>query len=635
MKHWNLGNTTVRNPDRIKAGLGILKKYFEGKSFTEKEHLEFYNQLLKEKVIESRETLRDGSKEISGRKWAACFNQLGFATAWKSKGPVQITEAGNALLDDNVLEEEIFLRQFLKYKLPSEIESGKEYINFDVNPFFVILKTLNDLQKEGFKGITKEEIGLYCITCIKNSDIYHSKEKIQEYRKGRSEIKGKVKKNEFYFKKKKELIRALYAEEIDAKQQEINKLNKGYLENEGFFLTKKANEILKNVTAGGKGSNTKKSKDFEKYIIAKIKLNQVNEVYDELLNLFMATKGKTLSDYSDTTVRYTVKTGLLSISGDTLVIKEDKKLLVERILSEGICGFTGNYLEYYYSSSTPVLPLDNVVFLQDNIKQLELRHDQMRKELKSNVGAIVGLENETNINRLKKFQNDLESQLQDLREELFYRHQSSEEMIADILEYFDKISDRSLLGGEAYRPAYFEWTTWRVFLAINSITNKISDTRNFNIDQELNPIHHAKAGMPDMVFEYEDFIIVCEVTLRTTENQWSEEEPVPRHVAKVMEKFPNKKVFGIFVAPTIDSNTTVEFFRKKRVINGRLHDVSIVPFTTSQIKSVLTKFKISKFSTHQLKGFLQSSIDLQNDVSDSLEWHHLVNKNINQWVGVN
>ena len=83
MKHWNLGNTTVRNPDRIREGLGILKEYYEGKPFTENAHYDFYKILAKKGVIDSGD-LSKSSCEIAGRKWAACFNQLGLSIAWKS-----------------------------------------------------------------------------------------------------------------------------------------------------------------------------------------------------------------------------------------------------------------------------------------------------------------------------------------------------------------------------------------------------------------------------------------------------------------------------------------------------------------------------------------------------------------------
>ncbi|TFH03660.1 MAG: AlwI family type II restriction endonuclease, partial [Candidatus Thorarchaeota archaeon] len=210
MFHWNLGNTTIRNPNRIKEGLRIFKKNFEGKPFTEREQLEFYKELLKAGILESRGA-SDRSKEITGRKWAACFNQLGFTIAWKSRDVVRITDAGNALLSDDIPEEEVFLKQFLKYRLPTPIEKGKEYAGFDVNPLYVILRLLNDLAEENEPGLHKEEISLFVITCLRNDDIKSCKDMILDYRNHRKTIKGMVAKKNFYYQRKKELIERLYA----------------------------------------------------------------------------------------------------------------------------------------------------------------------------------------------------------------------------------------------------------------------------------------------------------------------------------------------------------------------------------------------------------------------------------------
>jgi len=97
MKHWNIGNTTVRNPDRIKEGLRILKS-FEGKEWNEDQHVNYLEKLVAAGLVENtKKELQN--KGISGRKWSAVLNQLGFAIAWARSGPVVITPAGNALLE--------------------------------------------------------------------------------------------------------------------------------------------------------------------------------------------------------------------------------------------------------------------------------------------------------------------------------------------------------------------------------------------------------------------------------------------------------------------------------------------------------------------------------------------------------
>jgi len=630
MKHWNLGNTTVRNPDRIKEALIVFKKNFEGKVFNENEQLKFFNKLLQGGIIKSKKS-SSNSGEISGRKWAACFNQLGLAKAWKSKGKVEITNSGNALVDEDVIGEDIFLRQFLKYKLPSDIEKGKGYEGFDVNPFYVILRLLNELDDEGFKGLTKEEISLYVITCIRNDSIETVKKNILDYRAERSSMVGKVRKKKYYHERKKEIISKLYNKEISERKDIIIQLSSEIKLNNNFINSSDANEMISKVISGGKGANTRKSQDLKRLLIQSLMDNNLEKINDSLVEMYVETKGGTLGDYADTTVRYTIKTGLLSISGDKLIIKEDRKLFISKLLSEFKDELEGITLEDFYSSQKPHIPSDNIEFLKANISNLEKKRLELESKIKTNLPKISKVKVENNPNKLRKLQKDIEDRIKDIREILFYKNQSSKDMIEDILEYYDKIQDRSLFGGDAYRPAYLEWTTWRLFLAINNIFNEISQTRNFNIDEELNPIHHARGGVPDMVFEYEDFIIVCEVTLLTSSNQWAEDEPVQRHVANVI-KNTDKKVYGVFIAPNIDPNTIYEYHRKKRLIDGKEFNLNIISFTIDQIKELLKKFDISRFKTNELGELLGELSGLQYKTDSPLEWQKMVNKKYNQWI---
>ena len=117
----------------------------------------------------------------------------------------------------------------------------------------------------------------------------------------------------------------------------------------------------------------------------------------------------------------------------------------------------------------------------------------------------------------------------------------------------------SIPSGEA--PAYFEWAIWRAFLAIDSLVSPPHKCRRFKIDQDFLPVGTAPGGGPDLIFEFEDFVIVGEVTLTTNSRQEAAEgEPVRRHVANILESYKgNKTVFGLFLANKIDSNTAETF----------------------------------------------------------------------------
>ena len=86
-----------------------------------------------------------------------------------------------------------------------------------------------------------------------------------------------------------------------------------------------------------------------------------------------------------------------------------------------------------------------------------------------------------------------------------------------------------------------------------------------------------------MIFEFDNYTVVVEVTMSTNSRQEAMEgEPVRRHVADlVMEN--DKPVYGVFIANKIDSNTA-ETFRIGVWYNQNDERLAlkIVPFTLRQ-----------------------------------------------------
>ncbi|MBI5409996.1 MAG: AlwI family type II restriction endonuclease [Nitrospirae bacterium] len=125
----------------------------------------------------------------------------------------------------------------------------------------------------------------------------------------------------------------------------------------------------------------------------------------------------------------------------------------------------------------------------------------------------------------------------------------------------------------------------RTTLAIDSLTNKSYEARRFKVDQDFLPVSPAPGGGPDLIFEFEDFVVVVEVTLTESSRQEAAEgEPVRRHVAELAMQY-EKPVYGMFLANRIDSNTA-ETFRIGVWYNRddtRMR-LDIIPFTLAQFK---------------------------------------------------
>jgi hypothetical protein len=73
---WHFGNTTVRNPLRIRDGLAVLKDpTLNGNLIGSNQESLFAHELHKAGVINL-----GTQPDFFGRKWRACFSQLGFIT---------------------------------------------------------------------------------------------------------------------------------------------------------------------------------------------------------------------------------------------------------------------------------------------------------------------------------------------------------------------------------------------------------------------------------------------------------------------------------------------------------------------------------------------------------------------------
>ena len=627
MKQWNIWNTTIRNPFRIKDWLVLLSK-FEGKQWDYDVQDDFYKEAQKEWIIDSKNDKGiEWGGQLFARKWVACFNQLWFARAWKwwDKWPIEITQVGKQLIKDEIDFEEAMLRQLLKYQLPSLIENWKDFKSFKVHPFRVFLEVLFKLSEAWIKGLTKEEVWLYIITTLSDNDIENSYLNIKEYRKKRSTIKWNNPKLKFYTEKQKEVIENNFSKELTEAKKLIKSIVSKYKSSSEYLNSEDYDKQLRSILFW---KEPKKQRLIWE-ITAKIKSKKsVASIYNYYLSEFSFTKWWTLKDYSDSQIRYCLTTWLFSLHRDRIIIKENKFDLIKDILSSPSEFIDDKkYLDYLYNPEMPKLPLDNKEFLLKNIKDLSSSVNELSKQ--TGIDVNIELDSKANIPKLKKTWIELEKNLIIQKEYLFYKNQWNNDQIDDIVEYFDMIKSRSLLWGDAYFPAYYEWVVWRMFLAINTLEGAISETRNFQIDIEMKPIHHARSNVPDMVFNYSNFTIVCEVTLHQSISQWSAEYiSVPKHVGR-LSATSNKDVVWIFVAPVIDPNMAQQLYKADWHVEWNYIDLNIIPFSTDQLIKILQNFKDTHFTVKHLENCLNELIDLKRGVSNWKEWYEEIDKYIN------
>ena len=574
---WNLGNTTLRNPNRIARGLRLFADEFQGKVYVPSEEARFAVRLAEEGIVET-----EGENNAwFGRKWRSAFVKLGFATdkAVKINGktvkaesfplnlpdlqlsglPFELTPVGRRLLDASKGEsstaiEDVYLRQLTMLELPSPIEP--RFINGKMKPFILLLQILDVLQSKNLPGLNKMEIGAF-IQTFYNHDLNLAKRivsDIQAYRKVRASIAGEVKRREF-------------------DQRILEQCSKRTRIKPGSFR-----------------------------------------------------------DYADTTARYSILTGVVAWDGSRLVLRESKLPLIRAILAEPLA-FTSEsdpwrYLTEFYVGKQ--LPLDDAAFALGEIRSLSKELKKYGKLYPEAANVSV----RTQVQELNRVRYQIADRLTEAREEAFAGMQCQPPALREISDYLEALKAPSKTRALSIfdPPAFLEWTVWRAFLAIDRIVGTISNTRRFPLDQDLRPRDVAPGKGADMVFEFDDFILVVEVTLLCTSRQEAAEgEPVRRHVATVVAT-TKKPVYGLFVAPKINPNTLLTFSTGLWYPEdgGKAENVEIVPLTLDQFRDIFDHFQTRRYEPGDLMALLESCIAAR--ISNPSIWQALIAEQVGKWL---
>lgn len=290
-------------------------------------------------------------------------------------------------------------------------------------------------------------------------------------------------------------------------------------------------------------------------------------------------------DYADMNIRYLISTGIVKRAGrGIMLVPEYHSMAVE--LVKGVVSTEPLKERLKRLCNGAPLPTDDEEtankVLKDLLAELEFYH--IPYEMPN-----IPLDSAKNINLVRS---SLKKDIDKYKEEVYAKQQVNEwEEIYEYMKLLIVNNGREKEIGEdniikvptSEAAAYMEWTLWRAFLSINHMISKPYEARGFNIDQDYLPVGTAPGGGPDMVFEFDNYIIVVEVTMSTNSRQEAMEgEPVRRHVAELVMN-NEKPVYGVFVANKIDSNTAETFrigvwYNK----NDEKMALRIVPFTLEQ-----------------------------------------------------
>lgn len=298
--------TSPRSPHKMIPEIRLLHEKFEGKQWNSHTQETFIDELAKSSFFEGNGSPSD--KAFSARdRINRAPKALGFVDL---KPSIALTEAGKALVYGK-RPQEIFLRQLLKYQLPSPYHTENEDTLgiFFVRPYLEILRLVRTLEY-----ITFDELKIFSLQLTDYRNFDKIKDKIVVFRREKDQNKGKYKK--FVDDTWTAAIKELYSDTI----------------------------------ASGK--------------------TKTRETKDASLKKFISTKKSNMRDYTDACFRYFRYTGLISISHKNRAISifDDKKAEVDYILANVnrnpvFVDDSEKYKQHLFSKSEPVLYTDN----RDNI----------------------------------------------------------------------------------------------------------------------------------------------------------------------------------------------------------------------------------------------------------------------------
>ena len=302
--------TSPRTPEKMIPEIDLLSTNFEGKKWNTETQIAFMELLRNENFFNGS---GNNDPAFSARdRINRAPKALGFILL---EPTIKLTDSGKALISAK-RKEEVFLRQLLKFQIPSPYHTPSEKAaDFYVKPYLEILRLIYTLGTLKF-----DELMIFGLQLTDYRKFNNIVKKIEKFRIDREKTSKKYREFKYY--------------------AQMNELQEIY-----------SSELAKGETST-RESNIATAKKF------------------------LQTKASNMHDYADACIRYLRATGLVSIShiGRSLSILPEKKKDVEFILNNisrepVFIDDKAKYLDYLGNSELPKLLTDNKDSLLQKIKE--------------------------------------------------------------------------------------------------------------------------------------------------------------------------------------------------------------------------------------------------------------------------
>jgi hypothetical protein len=574
-KVWNIGNTTVRNPKRIENALKVfVEEGFSGNAKGDEVERRLHSKLKEREVLE----FEGEPSDWNGRKWRVAFYQLGFIS-------------------------------FERYNIDGNRFTTEELFQQINSPTITAAYQLTEAGRKLILANTVPEI----------EDIYTRQYACYELPNSLETgfPEGRLKPFILFL----QVLKLLQ----DAGMDGLNKFETG------LFIQKFRNhtetlpqEIFTEISEYRNGIN-RCANAREVKVLRQQYLDSLGE-FAEINPLSV------VRDYADTTFRYFNLSGLFTRIGETIVIRANKRDFVTHLLeSEPVFYFNTqplNYFEKFYKNSyiiptdIPEIALNEIAFLREGIRDRQ-------NLLLQRANALTA---ESPINEIQQVRYELIEYNNWEREEDFANEQQSEAAVNDIIAYLKVLNNEPVENSPDIddRPAFLEWAVWRSFLAIDEIVSPIHETRRFPLDQDFMPRNTAPGGGSDLIFEFDSYVLVVEVTLTTSHRQMAvESEPVRRHTVQYKELYPNKEVYCLFIAPSVDNNVAETFRIGVWYKLDAEEFVNIIPMNLSDFINAIDTLLHKKFRNADFLNLLDKCLASRNVRAP--QWKQSISQEVVKW----
>ncbi|PKP13542.1 MAG: AlwI family type II restriction endonuclease [Bacteroidetes bacterium HGW-Bacteroidetes-3] len=301
--------TSPRTPAKMIPEIGLLNTHFSGQQWNTETQRAFM-QLLKEENFFNGEGANDPAFSARDR-----INRAPKALGFVILSPtIQLTLAGEELVNSR-RKEEIFLRQLLKFQVPSPYHKPSENsAEFWVKPYLELFRLVRH-----FGSLKFDELMIFGLQLVDFREFETIVEKINQFRIAKAQNEGNYKR--------------FRAEYLDRELREI---------------------YSSDITSG----NTR-----------------TRQTNDGSIAKFLKTKSSNMRDYADACVRYLRATALVNISqlGKSISIVPEKIQEVDYFLQNTdrepcFIDNEGQYVAYLGNPQIPTLFTDNRELLEQRIR---------------------------------------------------------------------------------------------------------------------------------------------------------------------------------------------------------------------------------------------------------------------------